>query len=92
MHKTLLSALAAATFFAGGTFADRAAAMPLAAPASGTALAEKAAIICGGNGCAPVQTKQTQHHKFQPLGYTKPLPQGALPQNTLPQSTLPLKL
>jgi hypothetical protein len=92
MRKTLLSALAAATLFAGGTFADSAAAIPFAAPASGTALVENAAIICGGNGCAPVQTKQIQRRKFQPLGYTKPLPQGALPQSTLPQSTLPLKL
>jgi|HubBroStandDraft_6_1064221.scaffolds.fasta_scaffold2527216_2 hypothetical protein len=84
MHKTLLSALAAATLFAGGTFADRTAAMPLAAPPNGMALVEKAAIICGGNGCAPVQIKQIQRKKFQPLGYTKPLPQGALPQSTLP--------
>jgi hypothetical protein len=91
MRKTLLSALAAAIILSGGLLADRTAAMPLA-PVSVTTLVEKAAIICGGNGCAPVQTKQTQHHKFQPLGYTKPLPQGALPQNTLPQSTLPLKL
>ena len=82
MHKTLLSALAAATLFAGGTFADRAAAMPLAPPPSGAGLIEKAAIICGGTGCAPVQTKQIQRKKFQPLGYTKPLPQGALPAAT----------
>jgi hypothetical protein len=85
MHKTLLSGLAAATLFAGGTFADRAAAMPLAAPASGTALVEKAAIICGGNGCAPVQTKQIQRKKFQPLGYTKPLPQSTPAATTTPK-------
>jgi hypothetical protein len=84
MAKSLISGLTAVTVLFIGTLADRAASMPLAGPPSGTALVEKAAIICGGTGCAPVQTKQIQHKKFQPLGYTKPLPQGALPQSTLP--------
>jgi hypothetical protein len=78
MRKALLSALAAAIILSGGLLADRTAAMPLATPASGAALVEKATILCGGNGCAPVQTKQIQRKKFQPLGYTKPLPPGAL--------------
>jgi hypothetical protein len=79
MRKTLLSALGMAIVLSGGLVADRTAAMPLAAPASGASLVEKAAIVCGGNGCAPVQTKQIQRHKFQPLGYTKPLPKSTLP-------------
>lgn len=28
-----------------------------------------AAVICGGNGCAPVQTKSQPKRKFQPLGH-----------------------
>jgi hypothetical protein len=82
MRKTLLSAVGMAIVLSGGLAADRAAAMPLAAPVHGAPLAEPAAIVCGGMGCAPVQTKQIQHKKFQPLGYTKPLPQGALPAPT----------
>ena len=79
MRKTRLSALTAAIILAGGIFADRAAAMPFAAPVSTSPLVEKAAIVCGGNGCAPVETKPRQHRKFMPLGYTKPLPQSTLP-------------
>ncbi len=84
MRKTLLSALGMAIVLSGGVIADRTAAMTLAAPAGSASLVEQAAIICGGMGCAPVQTKQIQRHKFQPLGYTKPLPQGAPAQSTLP--------
>jgi len=84
MRKTLLSALGVAIVLSAGLVADRTAAMPLTAPASGAPLVEKAAIVCGGMGCAPVQTKQIQRRKFQPLGYTKPLPQGAPAQSTLP--------
>jgi hypothetical protein len=54
----------------------RAAATPSAALSSAparTALVHEAAVLCGGNGCAPVQTKQTQRKKFHPLGYTKPI-------------------
>jgi len=79
MRKTRLSTLMAATILAVGMLADRAAAMPFAAPAGNSALVEKAAVLCGGNGCLPVQTKPRQHRKFMPLGYTKPLPQNALP-------------
>jgi hypothetical protein len=83
MRKTLLSALGVAIVLSAGLVADRTAAMPLTAPASGAPLVEKAAIVCGGMGCAPVQTKQIQRRKFQPLGYTKPLPRTPLPQTTL---------
>jgi hypothetical protein len=76
MSKTLFSALAAATVLSGATFAGRAVAMPSAALSSAparSALVHEAAVLCGGNGCAPVQTKQTQRKKFHPLGYTKPI-------------------
>jgi|HubBroStandDraft_4_1064222.scaffolds.fasta_scaffold745695_2 hypothetical protein len=76
MPKTLISALAAATILAGAMLTGRAAAMPSAAPSPAparTALVQEAAVLCGGNGCAPVQTKQTQRKKFHPLGYTKPI-------------------
>jgi hypothetical protein len=79
MRKTRLSALSAAMILAVGMLAGRAAAMPFAAPAGGSPLVEKAAIVCGGNGCSPVQTKPHGKRKFMPLGYTKPLPQTALP-------------
>jgi hypothetical protein len=91
MHKALLSALSAAAIFAAATFADRAAAMTVAPLASQT-IVEKAAIICAGMGCSPVETKRIQHRKFQPLGYTRPLPQGTLSAPAAPQSTLPAKL
>ena len=57
MHKALLSALSAAAIFAAATFADRAAAMTVAPLASQT-IVEKAAIICAGMGCSPVETKR----------------------------------
>jgi hypothetical protein len=76
MPKMLFSALAAATILSGAMVAGRAAAMPpdtLSAASARTALVQEAAVLCGGNGCAPVQTKQTQRKKFHPLGYTKPI-------------------
>jgi len=76
MSKILLTALAAATILAGGLPVDRAAAITAAASASGIAsanLIREAAIVCGGNGCNPVQTKAQKRHKFKPLGYTKPI-------------------
>lgn len=39
----------------------------------------EAAVLCGGNGCNVIQTKPLQHHKFMPLGYTKPLGQTTTP-------------
>jgi hypothetical protein len=76
MPKMLFSALAAATILSGAMIAGRAAATPsdtLSAAPARPALVHEAAVLCGGNGCAPVQTKQTQRKKFHPLGYTKPI-------------------
>ncbi len=81
MHKTFLTALAAATIFAIGMPADRAVAnaatmSPVVAVAS-SSLVREAAIICGGNGCNPVHTKADKRRQYKPLGYTKPLRQSA---------------
>jgi hypothetical protein len=84
MRKTRLSALTAATILAVAMLADHAAAMPFAAPAGGSLAIENAAIVCGGNGCAPVETKPRQHKKFMPLGYTKPLGQTTTPAPPAP--------
>jgi hypothetical protein len=67
MQKPLLAALAALAVLAGGSFAA-----PFASPA-------KASVLCGGNGCNVIQTRPLQHHKFQTLGYTKPLQQVTPP-------------
>lgn len=71
MHKPLLSALAAVAILAGGSLAGGSFASPAAA-----------AVLCGGNGCNVVQTKQQKRRKFMPLGYTKPLPQTMPPAAT----------
>ncbi len=75
MRRTFLTALAAATLLSGATIADRAAAMtaPLAS-AAGIAsphagFVREAAVVCGGNGCAPVQTSAKHKRKFIPLGH-----------------------
>jgi hypothetical protein len=76
MPKTLLSALAAVMILSCSMLADGATAMPSAAPASAparAALVHEAAMVCGGGGCVPVQTKQVQRKKYHPLGYTKPI-------------------
>ena len=72
MPKTLLTALAAATILAAGLPANRAAATTAAASAHGMAsanLIREAAVVCGGHGCNPVQTKAQKRRKFQPLGH-----------------------
>jgi hypothetical protein len=80
MHKTFVTALAAATLFAVALPANRAEAIPAATPSavgiahsSVTPLVREAAIICGGNGCNPVHTKAVKRSKFKPLDYTKPV-------------------
>jgi hypothetical protein len=76
MTKTSLSTLAAAAILSCGLLPGRAVAMPSAAsapPHLQAGLLHEAAVLCGGNGCAPVQTKQAQRKKFHPLGYTKPI-------------------
>ena len=76
MRKILLSAFTAAIILSGEIFAGRAVAMaPSATPALGAAAAnggliQAAAVVCGNNGCAPVQTKAPQKRKFQPLGHS----------------------
>jgi hypothetical protein len=75
MRKFLLSAFTTAIILSGGILAGRAVAMaPSATPALGAAaadagLVQEAAVVCGNNGCAPVQTKAPQKRKFQPLGH-----------------------
>jgi len=86
MHKTILTALAAATIFSGGMSVSRAEATTVATPSivgvASSPQVREAAIICGGNGCNVVQTKQQKRRKFMPLGYTKPLPQTMPPAAT----------
>jgi len=36
-----------------------------------------AAVLCAGNGCNVVLTKQVKKRKFKPMEYTKPLPKAA---------------
>jgi hypothetical protein len=75
MRRRLLTALASATLLAGGTIAAHAAAetAPLAStpgiaiPHAG--LFREAAVVCGGNGCGPVQTSAKHKRKFIPLGH-----------------------
>jgi hypothetical protein len=82
MHKTFLTALAAATIFAIAMPADRAVANAAAASSvvavASSSLVREAAIICGGNGCNPVHTKAEKRRQYQPLGYTKPLRQSLI--------------
>jgi hypothetical protein len=75
MRKILLSALTTAAILSGGMSADRAATTSTAtAPTLGTAaanaaLVREAVVLCGSNGCTPVQTKAPQKRKFQALGH-----------------------
>jgi len=80
MHKTLLTALAAAILFSVAMPATRAIAMAVAMPSTGaiSPLVHEAAIICGGNGCNPVHTKSEKRRQYKPLGYTKPLRQSVI--------------
>ena len=68
------NAIMSAAILSAGLLVNHAAALaPSAAVAPGAAAApapiREAAIVCGGNGCAPVQTKAQQKRKFQPLGH-----------------------
>jgi hypothetical protein len=70
MRKTRLTALAVAAILLGGAFGERAEAMTLAPPSAlGVAtahagLVQKATVVCGMNGCAPVQTRRLQKHQL----------------------------
>jgi hypothetical protein len=74
MRKTLVTALTAAAIFSAGISIARTAAF-LASPSAGIAEASAseirvATVVCGGNGCAPVQTKAYQKRKqFQAMGH-----------------------
>lgn len=66
MRNILFTALAAAVVVAVGTSANATA--PASAATVGAARADAApvqvaAVICGGNGCAMVQTKRIEHPK-----------------------------
>lgn len=72
MPRSLLTVFAVATVLSAGMLDNQAGAMTLVPPsvvgianADGT-LVQKAAVICGNNGCAPVQTKRVQRHKKPP--------------------------
>jgi hypothetical protein len=79
MRKTVLAALAAAATLSGGMPVHGACLPSFAAPALAAALAPDfstpagpvrlASIMCGTNGCNPVQTKQKARRKFQTLGH-----------------------
>ena len=70
MRKIVLTAMATAAILSGGMLGSEAGAMPLATPAvlnaAAGSLVRQAAVVCGGNGCAPVQTGRVQRRKFHP--------------------------
>jgi hypothetical protein len=69
--KTGLCAAAAALILIGLqtalAAADTTGASGLRAPCPGSF--QEAAIVCGGNGCAPAQTAITKRRRFIPLGH-----------------------
>lgn len=72
MPRLALSALAAAAILVCATPRAPAASAALLTPLP-THTVHLAAIVCGGVGCNPVQTKSLKRRKFKPLGYTKPI-------------------
>ncbi len=67
MRKIAVSAVAAALILTGSTRGHHAQAMTPAALGVATAdaaLRQKAAVICGNAGCAPVQVKRLQKHQM----------------------------
>ncbi|MGA2891368.1 MAG: hypothetical protein ABSE22_00775 [Xanthobacteraceae bacterium] len=75
MHKSFLATLATATILTGAMIAGQAEAMTTTSSALGSARAaaatvQLATVVCGGNGCVPIQTKQVQKpRKFKALGH-----------------------
>jgi hypothetical protein len=68
--RSILVAAALASLFATG--AEATTTKPVATSAAavaGTSAMQLAAVICGGNGCAPVQTKPQQKRNLKPLGH-----------------------
>jgi hypothetical protein len=74
MRDTLLAALAATIILVTGIVTEGSAAsapdqpFPIHSARAESGLVQMAAIVCGGNGCAPVQTKAPDRRKFHPLG------------------------
>ena len=72
MRKTVLTALAVATILSGGMIWNQVHAMtrvvPLALGVAGAdaALIQRATVVCGGNGCVPVQTSRPRKHRPHP--------------------------
>lgn len=72
MRRSLLTVLAVASIMSAEMLGHQAGAMTLIPPSAlgianaNVTLVQKAAVICGGNGCAPVQTKRVQRHKKPP--------------------------
>jgi hypothetical protein len=68
MRKTFLTVFATAAILSGGMFGAKA--IPLASPsalgfATGNAdLLQRVTVVCGNNGCSPVQTKRVQRRKL----------------------------
>jgi hypothetical protein len=64
MLKALIAAFAAAALLSGG-FLESAGAVTFATALGGAGidLVQQASVICGTNGCSPVQTKRVQHRK-----------------------------
>jgi hypothetical protein len=73
MRKTLVTALAAVAILSAGISIARTAVVAAKSPAdaaNASALIRVATVVCGGNGCAPVQTKAYQKRKqFQAMGH-----------------------
>jgi len=70
MRATLIFAVAAATVLPG-LLGDRVEAMPQPVPsafggATHQRLVQQAAVVCGNNGCAPVQTSRVKRRVTHP--------------------------
>ena len=64
MSKTFLPALAIAAILSASPATEP------AGPATQSAMPlHLATVLCGSNGCAPVQTKQVKRQKFQTMGH-----------------------
>jgi hypothetical protein len=69
MRKTLVTAIAAAAILTAGMHVKRVDAMSLALPsqlgvaAAHAAIVRQAAVVCGNNGCGPVQTQRVQRRR-----------------------------
>ncbi|HEX4043016.1 MAG TPA: hypothetical protein VHY10_15055 [Xanthobacteraceae bacterium] len=73
MRKAFLTAFATAALSSAALVGGHAEATTAAAAAAPAAVSQtfvrEAAIVCGGNGCNPIQTKANKKRKFQTLGH-----------------------